>query len=190
MKTFLMPIVLTALLFLSMADLPNSPLRLGFVKNAEAIIGMPWTPYSFAGAARRSMYREAAYGAAAANAAAMNAAAANAASANAYAAQTAAANAAAAQAAAANAAAAAAAAQRSCRWPAHRHDGAVTAPGMHLNGHQRRQLFQLRRRLLPGRFSGKQHRLYSVSPLRARSRPAEKDFQKVHASTKLSTNGQ
>ena len=54
---------------------------------------------SFAGVARRSMYREAAYGAVAANAAAMNAAAANAAYANAYAAQTAAANAAAAQAA-------------------------------------------------------------------------------------------
>ena len=109
MKTFLMPIVLTAsLAFLSVADFsPNSPLRLGFVRDAEAIIGMPWTPLSFAGVARRSMYREAAYGAVAANAAAYNAAAANAAYANA-----AAANAAAAQAAAANAAAAQAAAQR------------------------------------------------------------------------------
>ena len=76
MKTFLMRVVLTAsLLVLSIADLPNSSLRLGFVKNAEAIIGMPWTPMSFAGVARRSMYREAAYGAAAANAAAINAAA-------------------------------------------------------------------------------------------------------------------
>jgi hypothetical protein len=112
MKTFLMRVVLTAsLLVLSIADLPNSPLRLGFVKNAEAIIGMPWTPMSFAGVARRSMYREAAYGAVAANAAAMNAAAANAAYANAAAAQAAAANAAAAQAAASQAAAAAAAAQ-------------------------------------------------------------------------------
>src|SRR5882724_1037810 len=108
MKKFLMPIVLTAALLMSVAEfLPDSPLRLGFVRNAEAIIGMPWTPLSFAGVARRSMYREAAW-----NAAAMNAAAVNAAYANAAAAQAAAANAAAAQAAAANAAAAAANAQR------------------------------------------------------------------------------
>ena len=114
MKTFLMRVVLTvSLLFLSVAGFqPESSLRLGFVRNAEAIIGMPWTPYSYAGAARRSMYREAAYGAAAANAAAMNVAAANAAAANAAAAQAAAANAAAAQASAATAAAAAAAAQQ------------------------------------------------------------------------------
>ena len=97
---------------MSIDFLPNSPLRLGLVKNAEAIIGMPWTPMSYAGVARRSMYREAAYSAAAANAAAMNVAAANAAAANAAAAQAAAANAAAAQASAANAAAAAAAAQQ------------------------------------------------------------------------------
>ena len=98
MKTFLAPTVLTAaLLFLSIVELPNSPLRLGFVGNAEAIIGMPWTPYSFAGVARRSMYAEAAYGAAAANMAYANAAAAQAAAANAAAAQAAAANAAAAQ---------------------------------------------------------------------------------------------
>ena len=59
---------------MSIADfLPDSPLRLGFVKNAEAIIGMPWTPFSFAGVARRSMYREAAWNAAAHNAAAANA---------------------------------------------------------------------------------------------------------------------
>ena len=68
-----------------------SLLSLGFVNNAEAIIGMPWTPRSYAGVARRSMYAEAAYGAAAANAAAMNAAAANAAYANAAAARAAAA---------------------------------------------------------------------------------------------------
>ena len=116
MKTFLMPIVVTALLvFMSVADFqPNSPLRLGSVRNAEAIIGMPWTPMSYAGVARRSMYREAAYAStvAATNVAAANMAAANAAAANAAAAQAAAANAAAANAAAANAAAAAAA-QRS-----------------------------------------------------------------------------
>jgi hypothetical protein len=105
MKSFLLSTMLAiAVVFLSVAEL-------GFVRNAEAIIGMPWTPLSFAGVARRSMYREA-VAASAMNAAAMNAAAANAAAANAAAAQAAAANAAAAQAAAANAAAAAAAAQR------------------------------------------------------------------------------
>ena len=96
MKRFLMTMSVS-LLFMSITVFPP----LGFVKNAEAIIGMPWTPFSFAGMARRSMYREAAWSAAAANAAAANAAAASAAAAN-----TAAANAAAANAAAANAAAA------------------------------------------------------------------------------------
>jgi hypothetical protein len=112
MKKFSRSIALAvSLVFLSLAHfLPDSRLRLGFVKNAEAIIGMPWTPLSFAGVARRTMYREAAWNAAAMNAAAANAAAANMAAANAAAAQAAAANAAAAQAAAANAAAAAAAA--------------------------------------------------------------------------------
>jgi hypothetical protein len=68
---------------MSIADLPHSSVRLGFVNNAEAIIGMPRTPLSFAGVARRSMYREAAVAstvastsAAAANAAAQAAAAA------------------------------------------------------------------------------------------------------------------
>ena len=82
MKTYLIPIVLTFSLFLSMADFqPNSPLRLGFVGNAEAIIGRPLTPMSYAGVARRSMYREAAVASTVAvtSAAAMNAAAANAA---------------------------------------------------------------------------------------------------------------
>jgi hypothetical protein len=104
MKSALQSTMLAAVVvFLSVA-------HFGFVRNAEAIIGMPWTPLSFAGVARRSMYREAAYSAAAMNVAATNAAAANYAYANAAAAQAAAANAAAAQAAAANAAAAAAAA--------------------------------------------------------------------------------
>jgi hypothetical protein len=105
MKSFLLPTILSVtLVFLSVTEL-------GFVRNAEAIIGMPWTPLSVAGVARRSMYREAVVAStvAATNAAAMNAAAANAAAANAAAAQAAAANAAAAQ---ANAAAAAANAQR------------------------------------------------------------------------------
>jgi hypothetical protein len=116
MKTYIMPIVLTvALVFMSIADFQrNSPLRLGFVKNAEAIIGMPRTPLSVAGVARRSMYREAAVVSTVAvtSAAVATSAAANMAYANAAAAQAAAANAAAAQAAAANAAAAAAAAQQ------------------------------------------------------------------------------
>src|SRR5262252_10565596 len=104
MKSFLTTMLAVAVVFLSVADL-------GFVRNAEAIIGMPWTPLSVAGVARRTMYREA-VATSAMDAAAMNAAAYNAAAANAAAAQAAAANAAAAQAAAANAAAAAANAQR------------------------------------------------------------------------------
>lgn len=114
MKTFLKSTILTAaFVVISFADCPpNSPVRLGFVGNAQAIIGMPWTPLSFAGVARRSMYRAAVYNAAAVNAASYNAAAANYAYANAAQAQAAAANAAAAQAAASSAAAAAAAAQK------------------------------------------------------------------------------
>jgi hypothetical protein len=118
MKRILISMVLTASLLMTVAQfIPGSPLGLGLVTDAEAIIGLPWTPLSFAGVARRSMYREAAWNAAAINAAAANAAAANMAYANAAAAHAAAANmayanAAAAQAAAANAAAAAAAAQR------------------------------------------------------------------------------
>jgi hypothetical protein len=114
MKRFLIPIAITvALVFMSIADfLPDAPVRLGFVDNAEAIIGMPRTPLSFAGVARRSVYRGAAVATTVAvtSAAATNAAMANAAYENAAAAQVAAANTAAAQAAAANAAAAAAAA--------------------------------------------------------------------------------
>jgi hypothetical protein len=115
MKKFSMPIVLTVSLVISVAEfLPESQLRLGLVRNAEAIIGRPLTPMSYAGVARRSMYREAAVVSTVAvtSAAAANAAAANMAYANAAAAQAAAANTAAAQAAAANAAAAAAAAQQ------------------------------------------------------------------------------
>src|SRR5215813_3350043 len=95
MKSFLTTMLAVAVVFLSVADL-------GFVGNAEAIIGMPMTPLSVAGVARRSMYREAVATSVVTSAAVANAAAA----------QTAAANAAAAQAAAANAAAATAAAQQ------------------------------------------------------------------------------
>ena len=109
MKKISLSVLLSAAFLLSLGQLLPDSLRRYFAQDAEAIIGMPWTPLSVAGVARRSMYREAVYSAAAANAAAANAAAANMAYANAVAAQAAAANAAAAN---ANAAAAAAAAQR------------------------------------------------------------------------------
>ena len=122
MKKISMSIVLSVALLMSLAQfLPDSPLRLELVGDAQAIIGMPMTPLSYAGVARRSMYRQAvvattvnaaAAHAAAANMAAANAAAAQAAAANMAYANAAAANAAAAQAAAANAAATAAEAQR------------------------------------------------------------------------------
>ena len=114
MRRFLISTILIGVLvILSIVDFSlDVPLRFGFARRAEAIIGMPWTPLSFAGVARRSMYRAAVYNTAAINAASYNAAAANYAYANAAQAQAAAANAAAAQAAAANAAAAAAAAQK------------------------------------------------------------------------------
>jgi hypothetical protein len=104
MKSFLQSTML------SVASVFLAVVELGFVGHAEAIIGMPRTPMSVAGVARRSMYREAAVVSTVAvtSAAAANAAAANTAAANAAAAQVAASNAAAAQ---ANAAAAAAAAQ-------------------------------------------------------------------------------
>ena len=113
MKRLLMLIGLTAsLLSIPIANFQSdSRLRLGFVRDADAIIGMPMTPLSYAGVARRSMYRQAVV-VSSMNAAAAHAAAANMAAANAAAAQAAAANAAAAQAAAAQAAAAAAEAQR------------------------------------------------------------------------------
>ena len=88
MKSLLLFTMLAALVFLSLAEL-------GFVRNSEAIIGLPWTPFSIAGMARRSMYAQAAYSTAAYNAAAMNAAAYNAAAAQAAAAQASAAAAAA-----------------------------------------------------------------------------------------------
>ena len=113
MKRLWLAIALAVPALLFIAEFaPQSPFKLGLIGDAQAIIGMPWTPLSFAGMARRSMYRQAVWSAAATNVAVANAAAANYAAANAYQAQAAAANAAAAQAAAANAAAAAAAAQR------------------------------------------------------------------------------
>ena len=79
MKTFLTPIVLAASVLLM------SLIKVGCVDIAEAIVGMPRTPVSVAGVARRSMYRGAAVATTAAvtSAAATSAAAASAASANA-----------------------------------------------------------------------------------------------------------
>jgi len=106
-------LIIVALLLSAVEFVPQSPFRIGLLRDAHAIVGMPWTPVSVAGVARRSMYRGAVVASTVAvtNAAAMNAAAANAAAANAAAAQAAAANAAAAQAAAAQASAAADAAR-------------------------------------------------------------------------------
>lgn len=41
------------------SNLPNSPLQIGFISDAEAIIGRPATPVSYAGVARRTTYRAA-----------------------------------------------------------------------------------------------------------------------------------
>lgn len=113
MKHLLLLISLASAMLLSVVEFaPQSSFKFGFIGHSQAIIGMPWTPMSYAGVARRSMYRAAVYNTAVVNAAAANAAAANYAYANAAQAQVSAANAAAAQAAAANAAASAAAAQR------------------------------------------------------------------------------
>jgi hypothetical protein len=38
-------------------SLPQSPLRIGLVAEARAIIGVPFTPLSYAGVARRTAYR-------------------------------------------------------------------------------------------------------------------------------------
>ena len=168
MKKFSMPIVVTVSLIISVAEfLPESQLRLGFVGNAEAIIGRPLTPMSYAGVARRSMYREAAVASTVAvtSAAAANAAAANMAYANAAAAQAAAANTAAAQAAAANAAAAAAAAQQAAAGLPIGTMVPSLPPGCALDGDRRGELFPVWRRLLPGWFSGKQRRVHSVGPV-------------------------
>ena len=173
MKTFLMPIVLTAsLVFMSIADFqPNSPLRLGFVRNAEAIIGRPLTPMSYAGVARRSMYREAAV----ASTVAVTSAAAAKRCCREYGLRERCCGPGCCRKCCC---CAGSGCERcccrgrrpaSCRWPAHRHDGAVAAPWMHLDGDRRGELFPVRRRLLPGRFSGKQRRVYCVSAVRTMS---------------------
>ena len=56
MKRLSLSISLTVTLLLFIAAFAGlSPFKFGFVGDAQAIIGMPWTPLSFAGVARRSM---------------------------------------------------------------------------------------------------------------------------------------
>jgi hypothetical protein len=92
--------VVGSFVLLSAAELvPFSPIQLGLIGEARAIIGMPMTPVSVAGVARRTAYREVALVSTAAVASTAAAATASAASAQAAAASS--------QAAAAQAAAAA-----------------------------------------------------------------------------------
>ena len=64
MKLTASTLVLGALVMLSAAEMaPNSGVRIGLISDAQAIIGRPLTPLSYAGVARRSAYRGAAYGA-------------------------------------------------------------------------------------------------------------------------------
>ena len=60
MKSLVKPLALGAgLLLMLCADLePDTPLTLRLLRPAEAIIGMPLTPMSYAGVARRTAYRE------------------------------------------------------------------------------------------------------------------------------------
>ncbi len=80
-------LVIASTLLLSIVEmLPSSPVRIGLVGDAQAIIGRPMTPVSYAGVARRTAYRETAVVATAAvatTAAATNAAAQSAAAAQA-----------------------------------------------------------------------------------------------------------
>jgi len=72
--------VIGALVLLSAAEMaPGTGVKVGLISDANAIIGRPLTPFSFAGVARRSAYRGAIYGGAAVAAAATTAAVATAA---------------------------------------------------------------------------------------------------------------
>ena len=83
MKPFVKPLVLgSGLALMLCADLaPDTRLKLQLVRPAEAIIGMPFTPMSYAGVARRTAYREVAVTSAAVAATSASAAAAASASA-------------------------------------------------------------------------------------------------------------
>lgn len=62
MKISTSTLVAGSILLLFAADLvPGSPLRIGVISPAQAVIGRPMTPVSYAGVARRSAYRGVAY---------------------------------------------------------------------------------------------------------------------------------
>jgi hypothetical protein len=83
MKTYVKPLALgsCAVLMLCADYAPDTLLKLRLVRPAEAIIGLPFTPLSFAGVARRTAYRSAMYTSAAMAATTASVAAANAAAA-------------------------------------------------------------------------------------------------------------
>ncbi len=58
MKLSASKLVLASALLLAIVEiLPSSPVRVGLVGDAQAIIGRPLTPFSYAGVARRTAYR-------------------------------------------------------------------------------------------------------------------------------------
>lgn len=63
MKTFVKPLVLgSGLALMLCGDIaPDTRLKLQLFRPAEAIIGLPFTPLSFAGVARRTAYRSVMY---------------------------------------------------------------------------------------------------------------------------------
>lgn len=64
--------VIGALVLLSAAEMaPGTSVKVGLINDANAIIGRPLTPFSFAGVARRTAYRGAIYAGAAATTAAV-----------------------------------------------------------------------------------------------------------------------
>jgi hypothetical protein len=86
MNAFVKPLVLgSGLALMLCADFaPDARLKLQLFRPAEAIIGLPFTPLSFAGVARRTAYRTAVYSSAIAASSAAAAASASAAAAAAY----------------------------------------------------------------------------------------------------------
>jgi hypothetical protein len=59
MKLSASRLVLVSTLLLAIVEmLPSSPVRIGLVGDAHAIVGRPMTPVSVAGVARRTAYRE------------------------------------------------------------------------------------------------------------------------------------
>jgi hypothetical protein len=62
MKFSTSTLVAGSILLMFAADIvPFSPLRVGLIDDAQAVVGRPLTPVSYAGVARRSAYRGATY---------------------------------------------------------------------------------------------------------------------------------